>query len=508
MTHLRLPSSLIALAAIGFASPALGQTNAPPTMTVQLDHDTGLVTSQGGDFETVAAFHVNEPGAAWMRLYFSDVQLGGNLAEGTGAMIKITSLEDGYHQLLNAQTVEEWNHSTAYFNGDLLFVEVIAGPGTGPSRVALDRADLGLWPDGAGPDSICGTTDDRVPSSDPRVARILPIGCTGWLINDACNCSLTAGHCLSGTSVMQFNVPASNANGSLNNPPPSDQYSVDQSSKQGIGGGIGNDWGYYGTFPNSTTGLTAAQAQGAVFNVISPPSWSSGLEVRITGHGTDGGVRNQVQQTHVGPWVQYTGGNRLQYMTDTTGGNSGSPVIQEQNGGAMGIHTHAGCTSGGGANNGTSSTNSGLQNALANPKGVCFKTGPPTCGTVPTTTSTNGTGVNPVCLTSVTPPAIGTTWTLQVDPSVVAGANFSLLRAQAPGPPTSIPLGEVLLSLGSKIIFTSTRSGAGPHDHTISVPSLIELAGFTSRVQGVVGVNGEVQQLCNALDFTVGCEQP
>ena len=33
--------------------------------------------------------------------------------------------------------------------------------------------------------SICGPTDDRELSDDPRSARAVPIGCTAWLFNDA-----------------------------------------------------------------------------------------------------------------------------------------------------------------------------------------------------------------------------------------------------------------------------------------------------------------------------------
>src|SRR5262245_58843510 len=62
----------------------------------------------------------------------------------------------------------------------------------------------------------------------------------------------------------------------------------------------------------------------------------------------------------------------IQYRTDTTGGNSGSPVAHGENGDAIGIHTHGGCTtSGTGENSGTASNHSGLQAALAAPIGVC-----------------------------------------------------------------------------------------------------------------------------------------
>ena len=34
-------------------------------------------------------------------------------------------------------------------------------------------------------ESQCGPNDDRVSSTDPRACRILPVGCTGWLIDAA-----------------------------------------------------------------------------------------------------------------------------------------------------------------------------------------------------------------------------------------------------------------------------------------------------------------------------------
>ena len=52
--------------------------------------------------------------------------------------------------------------------------------------------------------------------------------------------------------------------------------------------------------------------------------------------------------------------------------NSGSPVINEDTGQAIGIHTHGGCSKGGGSNLGTGSNHAGLQSALANPLGVCI----------------------------------------------------------------------------------------------------------------------------------------
>ena len=72
----------------------------------------------------------------------------------------------------------------------------------------------------------------------------------------------------------------------------------------------------------------------------------------------------------MGPFVN-SSGTTVGYVTDTQGGNSGSPVIWEQTGDAVGIHTHGGCSSTGGNNWGTGANHSALQNAISSPKGVC-----------------------------------------------------------------------------------------------------------------------------------------
>ena len=373
MTHprplFRVSRALVLGAAFALVQvgPAFGQTQEPPTLHVDYTHDTGWIANDSAQPRVVISFPVHIPEARWMRLYFDEVHLSGDMLAGSGALLRITSHHDGFVQEMNALHVEQWQLSSAYFNGDTVQVDVLVQPFTGPSRLVLRAVDAGQLP----PESQCGPTDDRVASTDPRAGRILPIGCTGWLIDDCQNCMLTAGHCTGGISVVQFNVPLSNSNGSLNNPPPSDQYAMDPSSLQTNGGqGVGNDWGYFGAFPNSTTGMTVFQSQGSAFTLAFPPP-VGGNNIRITGFGVDGGTANQTQQTHVGPLVTSTG-STVQYQTDTTGGNSGSPVIWEETGMAVGIHTHGGCqTDGTGQNSGTGVNHSGLQAALAAPTGIC-----------------------------------------------------------------------------------------------------------------------------------------
>lgn len=367
----RLAATLLSVSGV-----ALAQTGAPPTLTVNRIHDTGWVRNSGVERDVIISFTIYEPQAAWLRLYFDQIDLGGDLPSGNQAILRVTSHEDGAIQEMNITHVRQWDLSTAYFNGDAIQVEVVAFPSTG-ARLVTRAVDMGLIPADTG--SICGNNDDRGLSSDVRAGRLLPVGCTGWLIDDCNHCLLTAGHCQGSISVVEFNVPLSDSNGSLNHPPPKDQYADDNSSLQGNGGnGVGDDWAYFGTFPNPNTGLTAFEAQGSSFVLANPPG-ANKTKIRITGYGTDSGNRNQVQQTEYGPMV-VSSGTTVGYRTDTTGGNSGSPVIHKQRDHAVGIHTHGGCSSSGGNNWGTGVNHPGLQNALNNPQGVCD--GGPPCQTI------------------------------------------------------------------------------------------------------------------------------
>lgn len=356
---------------------AFAQPREIPSRLAPTPIDSGPVENIGRSNDAVFAETIRVPDASWIRLKFDEVRLSGNEADGTGSFLVITSLLDGYFQILYASHVRQWQNTSAYFNGDAVRIELFATPRTGENRIVIRETIAGepVFEEDANERSICGTVDDRVLSNDPRVGRAMPVTCTAWLFNDENKCLLTAGHCAGASlQVMQFNVPLSTSGGSTVNPPPQDQYPIDPASVQSQNGGVGNDWCYFGCFKNSNTDLTPAQAQGDYFILapFAPPV--SGQDIRITGYG---GVSapvsptwNYVQKTHVGPYVSLSG-NTVRYATDTTGGNSGSPVIDESTGLAIGIHTHAGCTTGGGSNQGTAIQHSGLQNALANPQGVC-----------------------------------------------------------------------------------------------------------------------------------------
>jgi V8-like Glu-specific endopeptidase len=351
---------------------------------------------------------ISIPGAAWLQLQFSGVQLG------PGGILTITSAT-GDRQSFSQATIEAWGGLTAIFNGSELRVTLTPGPGaTEPVAARVEKIIIGLPPAvegvaeaapqqlidllghdlnrfipedarrpttrGAAPErsgeAICGATDDRVASNNPRSGRIMPVGCTGWLIGGGT--LLTAGHCTGASmQTVEFNVPASQANGTTVSPPVRDQYRVMAGSTVTQNTGIGNDWAIFQVLPNTQTNLLPAIAQGATFQLSNTQNPAN---VRITGFGVDGpppnfgaggpqDTTNQTQQTHVGTLSTNTGGTNsgtLRYAVDTQGGNSGSPVIVEGSNVAIGIHTNAGCTSTGGTNAGTSFRNQALWTAIGN----------------------------------------------------------------------------------------------------------------------------------------------
>lgn len=352
-------------------------------------------------------------GAQWLQVQFSEYSLG------EGGELTIRSAED--EQTFTQAQLEDWEGLSAVFNGSELTISLTAGPSGEISAVVGDiiiglpgaTAESGLEsageplidmlggdlqrfiptdeprrPEGSGLEdtvgptenidtgpieSICGG-DNRTASNHPASGRIMPIGCTGWIIQGGR--LLTAGHCIdSRTRTVEFNVPASLSNGATVSPPVRDQYRVIASSIVDQYTGVGNDWAVFEVLPNTQTGQMPIDAQGASFTVSNTANPTT---VRITGYGVDGpspghgnppprNADNQTQQTHNGALTQNTGGPNqgiLRYAVDTQGGNSGSPVIVDGGNQTIGIHTNGGCTPTGGANAGTSFRNQALFAAI------------------------------------------------------------------------------------------------------------------------------------------------
>ena len=365
-TPLRFLFSFLLFITLTLPAMVFGQT-APLEYYVQTYHlesdylygNGNVGTAPEKAFSTVVEIH-NVP---WLQLHFS----GANL--GRESYVIITSLHDGYWQKLDATSIQQWNYYSAFFNGSAVQVDLYVAPLDRRIFINIDEVVVGEWSNGIPPESQCGPTDDRVLSYQPATARLISIGCTAWIIPNGK--MATAGHCLdgSGATVVEFNVPLSLPNGTLQHPGPEDQYSVNVSTKIFTNGGIGNDWGVFEVYPNSITSLMPKQAQGAYWPLVQDLGPDS---IRITGYGVDYNdpTYTQVQQTHVGPNAG-SSGTTMRYVTDTEGGNSGSPVIDALTNNAVGVHTHGGCTSSGGNNNGTSTFHTAFWAAVDQGQGGC-----------------------------------------------------------------------------------------------------------------------------------------
>jgi len=291
----------------------------------------------------------------WLQLHFSNANLGNE------SYVLIKSSIYDVPQRLDAISIEQWNYFSAFFNGSEIEIELYVGPMDNNIFINVADVIVGEWASSSPYSSICGPTDDRIASNDPATGRLLNVGCTAWIIPNGK--IVSAGHCVDNAgsvNVLEFNVPLSLPNGTLQHPGPEDQYSADVTTIIFNQGAIGNDWGVFEVFPNSITGLMPKAAQNSYFTLAQDLGPDS---IRITGYGVDGGTANQTQQTHLGPnWG--SSGTTMRYRTDTQGGNSGSPVIDEVTGYSVGVHTHGGCTSSGGNNSGTSLFHTGFWAAV------------------------------------------------------------------------------------------------------------------------------------------------
>lgn len=208
--------------------------------------------------------------------------------------------------------------------------------------------------------SICGADDMRTPSNLPFYGRAQAQGrrggCSVTMIGETC--AVSAGHCLSVLDELHFNVPQTIGT-RPQRPAPEDRYFVDQETIVYQDAGIGRDWAVFRVLPNELTGLYAGEVQGYL-EVDADLKVRRGREIRITGYGSSPVLegRHFTQQTHTGPvvstfgarffWRHFFNRGIIRHQADTTGGNSGSSVVDEQTGRIVGIHSHGGCGSIGG----------------------------------------------------------------------------------------------------------------------------------------------------------------
>lgn len=343
---------------------------------------SGTLSNPSNQEAVVFSQVIDITGAPWVRLQFGSVNLEGK------SYLRITSQQDGSTQIHNQRTLEEWENTSAYFNGSAVTVELVAGAKTAGNFVSVAQvfaADPSQPPEPSGPSKVCQFVDQRVPSANGATARLLITntstdpdvvgGCTGFIIkeipNDNANdrLMLSAGHCFvpgvrpyQVSGVVQFNVPASLTTCFVQHPPATKQFYIHKQTLRAVNGGPGNDWAVFRCFRNTNPpNKTVFEEQGVQFTKAAP---ADGM-ARVYGYGVDGdtlpggdtihcqcdpgdvdATKSQTQQTDSGSIT--VSGDTVFHNIHTCGASSGSPIVTYPvDTFAVAIHESGGCTGGG-----------------------------------------------------------------------------------------------------------------------------------------------------------------
>ena len=149
-------SSLVvtSIISIAMATACFAQASPLQSRHVDVHVDSGAITVAqqralaGADLpapghvagaQVLFADVVQVPNGRWLRLEFGEVALSGSVDDGTGSFVRITSLLDGAYQVLNEVSMRQWGHTSAYFNGDAVLVELLAYPAAAGSDPAAEN---------------------------------------------------------------------------------------------------------------------------------------------------------------------------------------------------------------------------------------------------------------------------------------------------------------------------------------------------------------------------------
>ncbi|MAG56615.1 MAG: hypothetical protein CMJ83_10025 [Planctomycetes bacterium] len=430
------------------------------------------------------------PGAPSIRVIFAALSLGPDDA------VVVSSGTLPWTHRITAAEARKWRNRSAWFNGDTVRVELWVAPGSVASW-RTDRVGVGII--AGARSSICGT-DTRVPSVDTRITRLITgtglASCSGFLMSSD-DCVATAGHCFNSALITaEFMVPPSLPSGAVQHPTPQFQFPMDLGTLTTLNNGTGNDWALVKLLPNNL-GQTASATYG--FLPLASAIPTSGAQVRLTGYGVNTGVLSQTLQTDVGPFVS-AGGTFLTYRADTTGGNSGSPVVDELSGLVIAIHTVGGCTATAGANGGTSVLQAGFQSALA---ALCSTAPPPLAQVNLIGSGCIGSNGLPL-LDSAQLPTIGNaSFSLDVTQAVAGSQAWLYLSLAAAAIPITLPNGcglylepaslNNLILLGVSPIGPVPTGATGTASFPLPVPNDPAIAGISVWFQAAIADAGGPQ---------------
>ncbi|MGE3174685.1 MAG: trypsin-like serine protease [Planctomycetota bacterium] len=451
----------------------------PPTPVFQpYTLDSGPVDHVPGGAAVVPVGDVHVPGTSSLQLWIGAFALPG------GSRLRLTGVRDGAVQWFSARSLRDYQQVSAFFNGDRVRVELLPAAGTASNRVVVTKVRIGEA--AATTEGICGASDTRVLSSDPRVGRIGSC-CTTFLVDE--RNLVTAGHCLGGTggAIVHFNVPLSDAGGAAQYPPPDDQYALLAGSLTSVNGGLGNDYAVVATVRNSNTGRYPGEAQGSWFAPTPVPPGPAPMQWTVTGYGTTAvnPTWSLAQKSLTGP-RQTQSSALLQFFITVTGCNSGSPVIGSNGTDVHGVVTHAGCGATSGSNYGTGLGLGAFQLAL---QGLQRSTVAGTFGTFGT--GCGGAAGTPQLLPGGTPD-LGSAVTLTVSGLEPGGDRFGLLllgTSDTDWNGTPLPLDLAPLAMDGcalrvePLLSYALSTGFGTAQLTLPIPGQPEFLGAALHAQ-------------------------
>lgn len=327
------PRMFICMSAAGvfaLTSIAAAQStfDAPRGEFVEHMVDSGLRLGIADRSSVVFSTVIHHDRALWTRLHFADVQLP------PGSTVRMTSLLDGEVQELDRDGMAMWSNASAFFNGDSVQLDLIAGPGTTDNRIVVDRVMVEFAEPGMpiGTCGICGG-DSRVPSDEDWTGRLAPNGCTASIYNEQ-SCVVSAGHCMGSNNAVHFRVPNSTPGCNTQNPGVADQFPITGQLFQN--GGVGNDWAVM-TLGTNNLGQTAYERYGVYRPIAAAPA-PNGAAVSVWGYGqSQTCTLTYTQQLSQGS-INSVQSDHYRALIDVTFGNSGSALIR--NGEIIGIVTH------------------------------------------------------------------------------------------------------------------------------------------------------------------------
>ncbi|QHT70013.1 T9SS type A sorting domain-containing protein [Rhodocytophaga rosea] len=371
---------IVCLAAI----PTMAQKLVPYTFRFEHQADTLK------ELELKVLTQVTYASTASLRLYFKGTQLGDNsylLLEGT----------DGAKQELRKQDLENWQYSSAYFNGNAVKVSLIETAGE-KNRVHI--SEIKVSKEQTDPDQADQKNTARISSETFQAATqaapastsypyaaavgrftngIKSFG-TGWIAPNGAiitSYDIYWGYVSKSYDIIEFNVPPSNGT-TVMHPGPEDQYPMVKHTNKysnispSFKGTSGDD-NFIGGFavlealPNST-GLRPGERQKQYFRIATNPGsfvtssdgipvdiFQYGMPLRVSGSGQISALQLEAttllpQSTHLKSYTGVTQYDREWFVLyqapdiqeisvdEVIGSDAGGPITYQSSNVAIGIH--------------------------------------------------------------------------------------------------------------------------------------------------------------------------